>query len=51
MVLAAAGGVNHDKLVDIAKEHFGTTTVESKEWVSPEPCQYTGSEVSNENNN
>jgi len=45
MVLAAAGGVNHDKLVDIAKEHFGSTTSESKEWVAPASCQYTGSEV------
>ena len=46
MVLAAAGGVNHDKLVGLAKEHFGATTMESKEWEAPESCRFTGSEVS-----
>ena len=45
MVLAAAGGVNHDKLVDLAQQHFGTSVVETKH-IIPDPCRYTGSEVS-----
>ena len=46
MVLAAAGGVDHDKLVDLAKQYFGTSVDEEVRNVTPLPCRYTGSDVS-----
>lgn len=46
MVLAAAGGVNHDELVKLAEKHFGSlksdTNVEAEQL---KPCRYTGSEI------
>lgn len=46
MVLAAAGGVNHDELVKLAEKHFGSlksdTNVEAEQ---RKPCRYTGSEI------
>lgn len=46
MVLAAAGGVNHDELVKYAEQHFGSLKSDSNVAV-PEfkPCRFTGSEV------
>ena len=46
MVLAAAGGIDHDKLVNLAKQYFGTSTVKDEAAVAPLGCHYTGSEVS-----
>jgi len=47
MVLAAAGGVDHDKLVDFATKFYGTeTTPKSLSLPKPFPCRYTGSDVS-----
>ena len=47
MVLAAAGGVDHDKLVDLAKEFFGTEEAADQQATAPtyQPCTFTGSEV------
>jgi len=46
MVLAAAGGVNHDELVKLAEKHFGSlksdTNAEAEQLL---PCRYTGSEI------
>uniref|UniRef100_A0A182PWE7 Mitochondrial-processing peptidase subunit beta n=1 Tax=Anopheles epiroticus TaxID=199890 RepID=A0A182PWE7_9DIPT len=45
-VLAAAGGVNHKELVELAKQHFGTmvpSVVAKKAML--EACRFTGSEV------
>jgi len=46
IVLAGAGGVNHDKLVGLAEKYFGTLdgTVEGQVPVV-NPCRYTGSEI------
>ncbi|XP_067684904.1 mitochondrial-processing peptidase subunit beta-like [Haliotis asinina] len=46
IVLAAAGGVNHDSLVNIAKQHFGSigTNYEGEIPLLP-PCRFTGSEI------
>ena len=45
MVLAAAGGVDHAELVDLAAENFsGLKTIISDE-EKLHPCRYTGSEV------
>jgi len=46
MVLAGAGGVNHEDLVDLAKKHLGDLS-NSYDTVVPELtyCRYTGSEV------
>jgi len=46
MVLAAAGGVNHDELVKLAEQHFGSMKFDTN--VEPQvlkPCRYTGSEI------
>jgi len=47
MVLAAAGGVDHDKLVDLAKEFFGTEEAADQGASAPtyQPCTFTGSEI------
>ncbi|XP_036387073.1 cytochrome b-c1 complex subunit 1, mitochondrial-like [Megalops cyprinoides] len=47
MVLAAAGGVNHSELVDLAKQHFSTVSFEYEEDAVPvlSPCRFTGSEI------
>nr|XP_020653727.1 cytochrome b-c1 complex subunit 1, mitochondrial [Pogona vitticeps] len=47
MVLAAAGGVDHKQLVDLAKQHFGSVPYEYKEISPPllSPCRFTGSEI------
>merc|ERR1719450_302593 len=46
MVLAGAGGINHEDLVSLAKKHLGTLT-NTYERAEPEVayCRYTGSEV------
>jgi mitochondrial-processing peptidase subunit beta len=46
MVLAAAGGVNHDELVKLAQQHFGSLKAETNT-TTPiiQPCRYTGSEI------
>jgi len=49
MVLAAAGGVDHDKLVNLAKEFFSTEEAaaprEEIPLVGHQPCHFTGSEI------
>ncbi|XP_066489213.1 mitochondrial-processing peptidase subunit beta [Tiliqua scincoides] len=46
MVLAAAGGVAHEELLDLAKYHFGNlpSTLKGGAPALP-PCQFTGSEI------
>ncbi|XP_062977414.1 cytochrome b-c1 complex subunit 1, mitochondrial [Elgaria multicarinata webbii] len=47
MVLAAAGGVNHKEVADLAKQHFGNVPIAYKEDVIPvlPRCRFTGSEI------
>ncbi|KAM3877904.1 tubulin monoglycylase TTLL3-like [Diretmus argenteus] len=47
MVLAAAGGVNHEELVGLAKTHFSGMSFEYEGDAVPvlSPCRFTGSEV------
>lgn len=46
MVLAAAGGVNHDELVKLAEKHFGSLKSDTNtEQQALQPCRYTGSEI------
>lgn len=47
MVLAGAGGVDHDKLVQLAQKHFGKVPYTYDETDIPEmvPCRYTGSDI------
>lgn len=46
MVLAAAGGVNHDELVKLAEKHFGGLSSDNNTEVqSLQPCRFTGSEI------
>ncbi|XP_036389081.1 cytochrome b-c1 complex subunit 1, mitochondrial-like [Megalops cyprinoides] len=47
MVLAAAGGVHHSELVDLAKKHFSGVSFEYEGDAVPvlSPCRFTGSEV------
>ncbi|KAJ8361094.1 hypothetical protein SKAU_G00176190 [Synaphobranchus kaupii] len=47
MVLAAAGGVNHSELVDLAKQHFSGVSFEYEGDAVPvlSPCRFTGSEI------
>lgn len=47
MVLAAAGGVNHDELVKLAEKNFGSLKSDEASGGVPElkPCRFTGSEV------
>ena len=47
MVLSAAGGVDHDKLVDLAKEFFGTSVAQDQSPTAAAfpPCTFTGSDV------
>ncbi|XP_050413622.1 mitochondrial-processing peptidase subunit beta [Patella vulgata] len=46
IVLAAAGGVNHDALVKLADQHFGNITAGYDTDIPlMEPCRYTGSEI------
>lgn len=47
MVLAAAGGIDHKQLEDLARQHFRGVSYEYKETSPPilQPCRYTGSEI------
>ncbi|CAK9289956.1 unnamed protein product [Gordionus sp. m RMFG-2023] len=47
MVIAAAGGINHDQLVEISDKYFGQVTNKYIDSEIPliKPCRYTGSEV------
>ena len=47
MVLAGAGGVDHDDLVKLAEKHFGniTNNYDHQEIPLLSPCRYTGSDV------
>ncbi|XP_028681221.1 cytochrome b-c1 complex subunit 1, mitochondrial [Erpetoichthys calabaricus] len=47
MVLAAAGGVNHGELVNLAKQHFGSVSFEYDGDAVPvlSPCRFTGSQI------
>jgi len=46
MVLAAAGGVNHDELVKYAEQHFGGLSSDNNTEVqSLQPCRFTGSDI------
>ncbi|XP_003489837.1 mitochondrial-processing peptidase subunit beta [Bombus impatiens] len=46
-ILAGAGGVNHNQLVDLAQKHFGQMKGPFYDEIPPllEPCRYTGSEI------
>ncbi|KAK6482662.1 mitochondrial-processing peptidase subunit beta-like [Huso huso] len=46
IVLAAAGGVSHNQLIDLAKHHFGNlpSTYKGGAPAMP-PCRFTGSEI------
>uniref|UniRef100_A0A8C3B2E6 Mitochondrial-processing peptidase subunit beta n=1 Tax=Cyclopterus lumpus TaxID=8103 RepID=A0A8C3B2E6_CYCLU len=44
IVLAAAGGVSHDELIDLAKYHFGKLPGRGEAPALP-PCHFTGSEI------
>lgn len=46
IVLAAAGGVEHDDLVQLAEKHFSGLPQRSDILPDMTPCRYTGSEVS-----
>lgn len=47
MVLAGAGGVNHEELTKLAEKHFGNvkTSYDGVEIPILEPCRYTGSDI------
>ena len=45
MVIAAAGGVDHDELVDLANQHFGGLSAELNVNEDAKYCRYTGSEL------
>uniref|UniRef100_A0A3P8ZK14 Mitochondrial-processing peptidase subunit beta n=1 Tax=Esox lucius TaxID=8010 RepID=A0A3P8ZK14_ESOLU len=47
MVLAAAGGVTHEELVGLAKQHFSGVSFEYENDAVPvlSPCRFTGSEI------
>ncbi|XP_071510409.1 mitochondrial-processing peptidase subunit beta-like [Diadema setosum] len=46
IVLAGAGGVNHDELVKLAEKHFGNLGTEyENEIPALTPCRYTGSGI------
>lgn len=47
MVLAAAGGVEHRQLLDLAQKHFGGASGTYAEDAVPtlSPCRFTGSQV------
>jgi processing peptidase subunit beta len=47
MVLAAAGGVQHESLVKLAEQYFGDLSMnyDAEIPILP-PCRFTGSEVS-----
>uniref|UniRef100_A0A8D0D5D1 Mitochondrial-processing peptidase subunit beta n=1 Tax=Sander lucioperca TaxID=283035 RepID=A0A8D0D5D1_SANLU len=47
MVLSAAGGVNHEELVGLAKSHFSGVSFEYEGDAVPvlSPCRFTGSEI------
>ncbi|XP_057562617.1 cytochrome b-c1 complex subunit 1, mitochondrial isoform X3 [Hippopotamus amphibius kiboko] len=47
MVLAAAGGVEHRQLLDLAQKHFGSLSGTYTEDAVPTlaPCRFTGSEI------
>ncbi|XP_006038463.1 mitochondrial-processing peptidase subunit beta [Alligator sinensis] len=45
MVLAAAGGVSHDDLLDLAKDHFGNLPSTEEGAPALPPCRFTGSEI------
>ncbi|XP_067090376.1 cytochrome b-c1 complex subunit 1, mitochondrial [Osmerus mordax] len=47
MVLAAAGGVSHEELVGLAKQHFSGVSFEYEDDAVPvlSPCRFTGSEI------
>uniref|UniRef100_A0A8C5MYP7 Cytochrome b-c1 complex subunit 1, mitochondrial n=1 Tax=Leptobrachium leishanense TaxID=445787 RepID=A0A8C5MYP7_9ANUR len=47
MVLAAAGGINHKELCDLAQRHFGglSYTYENDSVPVLPPCRFTGSEI------
>ena len=45
MVLAAAGGVNHDELIKLAEENFSGLKTTYSDEEKLKPCRFTGSEV------
>lgn len=47
MVLAGAGGVNHEELVKLADKHFGNVkhTYDNTEIPLLSPCRFTGSDI------
>lgn len=51
MVLAAAGGVDHDKLVELAKQYFGGPSQSEAGADGLMPCRFTGSEMRHRQDN
>lgn len=47
IVLAAAGGVDHDQLSKLADDNFKNLKTTYSEEEQLKPCRFTGSEVSN----
>jgi len=45
MVLAGAGAITHQQLVDLAQKHFGKLPTHGPEEVHKEPARYTGSSI------
>ncbi|CAG9796961.1 unnamed protein product [Diatraea saccharalis] len=45
IVLSGAGGVEHQKLVDLANKHFSGLKNTVSEAIDLSPCRYTGSEI------
>jgi len=47
MVVAGAGGVPHEELIKLTKQHFGKIGVKYAGEIPslPQPCRFTGSDV------
>lgn len=46
MVMAGAGGVNHEELCQLTKQHFGNIGIDYENEIPLDlPCRYTGSDV------
>lgn len=49
MVLAGAGGVDHDELVKLAEQHFGVPPADTNhpllETLNVKPCRFTGTPI------
>lgn len=47
MVVAGAGGISHEELIKLTKQHFGKIGVKYNGEIPllPQPCRFTGSDV------